>query len=1373
MKAKFLALAALVLGMVSCQNDFDGANVGNKGEVDLTLSVAVPEMETRAAGNTSDEGGLTNIDLENDYDIRYILEVYDANGKLAKERMYSFEDTAANTTFNLRLVPGRGYSFVVWADFVPQVNGERDAAEPYDYHYNTSAGLTKVMVVEDHWTAIDESRDAYTGKHFEADFRSSSSILVTLTRPFAKLRVVTTDIKELYGDLMPETVKVNYLNTYFYNEFNALTQDVEGQPEATDVKVVNLNTMTYKNENPKGTGVMTLFADYFFRATDDRVMFTMDVVDNNDQTIPTIVFNTNIPVKRNYLTTVMGPVLTDANSISVTIEEGFANGTEWNPEDDKYDVEAWDGKTLAAPVDSNNDGIYEISTGAQFAYFAAGVNGTLPATAATRAEKVNWAKTNMILTENIDLGGEPWTPIGTTTAYSGVFDGNGKTVANLVVSTGSGDAVGLFGEIYKGTIKDLNVINATINGHNKVGVILGCNTCGKVENCDVDGATVIATTLDDNGGNLVGAIVGYLTADSGAASVVGCSVKNATITAFRDVAAVVGTATGNSKPTVKECHAEDVTVIADQLPVYEEGDKDGNAGVIVGRQASVTVIDGCTSTNVVVIRKVDSTKEFENALKDRRNEDVIYVGEGDVVLPASLAVNGVNKLTIEGLDTNAAVKFNSKASGADGGLNCYADNTELIFKNIKVVSPNTGSAYTGGFGRAKSVLFDNCYYEGQYRSLSYVKFNKCTIDPKTSYIYTDYSDADFVECTFNCSEGKGIQVYNDGNTTDTTINVTDCTFTAAKQGQTWDKKPVTAIDINSNGEKFTVNINNTTATGFPEGEYTGETLFNIKGGAENVTVKIDGNTWLGKGIITDDEGNLVVNSILSLETALKSAGAAGAGDTTIVFAENSTLDMTNVEWTPINVDGYHGADVVTIDGKGSVIKGLTSALFAGGFAGGSGIIIKNLTIEDSAIVADNTQGYGAFVNNADSMDVITLENCHLKNSSIITPNDGAAESRIGGLIGWTSGYNVTSDGPVDSFITVKNCSVIGCTFKGFGSIGAICGHAGANPATYTTIENCTIQNNNLISTDDGGWRVGVVVGTANVGEVTISNITESGNTLTQIGKTAPEGFKRNYYGRFVPGETGKLTIDGYKVIAEGQFEDAEGNAVVGNDAAFQAAMSNAQAGDTIVIAANTTIDFTKVSIKEGIIIEGGENAAISLLNSNSYITTKTNATFKNIKFLIKGDGEYYSRGIENGGYSHTYINCEFTGIATNFGKNTYIECTFTNDVKGKYAAWVYSGTATYTKCTFNAVDRAAKVYTEANGTATVVYTDCKFNAQEVNKSAVEIDASLANVNYNVTITNATISNMDDADTWGNKYFNIEGTGAVVTHDGTIWDAKNK
>ena len=235
--------------------------------------------------------------------------------------------------------------------------------------------------------------------------------------------------------------------------------------------------------------------------------------------------------------------------------------------------------------------------------------------------------------------------------------------------------------------------------------------------------------------------------------------------------------------------------------------------------------------------------------------------------------------------------------------------------------------------------------------------------------------------------------------------------------------------------------------------------------------------------------------------------------------------MTGKEWTPIKVDGYNGADVVVIEGNGAVITGLTSPLFAGGFAGGSGIVIRNLTIADSDIVSTNTIGSGAFIDSIDSMAEITLENCHLLNSTVT----GGPGSRTGGLIGWTAGYNNQNDGPVKTYVKINNCSVVGSTIQCDGSVGAIYGHAGNNAWTFSTVENCTVKDCTLNSTDDGGWRVGVVVGTANVGELTINNITESGNTLTQTGKTAPTGEKRNYYGRFVPGSTGKLVIDGVEV----------------------------------------------------------------------------------------------------------------------------------------------------------------------------------------------------------------------------------------------------
>lgn len=264
----------------------------------------------------------------------------------------------------------------------------------------------------------------------------------------------------------------------------------------------------------------------------------------------------------------------------------------------------------------------------------------------------------------------------------------------------------------------------------------------------------------------------------------------------------------------------------------------------------------------------------------------------------------------------------------------------------------------------------------------------------------------------------------------------------------------------------------------------------------------------------------VVMTTAELRATLTAFTSAGSGDNVIEIGKDIVLKEGET-WVPAKVDGYHGAGVVTVLGNGHKISGLNAPLFAGGFAGNSGIIVKDLTLDGVKINdATSNLGIGAFVCDVDSMPTIELDNCHLTNSEIISTGG----ARVGGLIGWTSGYNKPNDGPVNTYIKITKCSVEECKLEAKGSVGGIIGHAGCNPATFHTITDCAVKNCVINSTDDGGWRVGVVVGTANVGKLTINNITESGNTITQTGKTAPE--HSNLYGRFVPGTTGELVIDG-------------------------------------------------------------------------------------------------------------------------------------------------------------------------------------------------------------------------------------------------------
>ena len=314
---KFLALAALVLGMVSCQQDYAGLDVDANGEAAVTVSVAIPEMETRAGGNDSAEGAFGNIDLTK-YDVRYILEVYDHNGALAKERLTNYEDEGQTTAFNLRLIPGRAYRFVVWADFV--LEGKKE-----DLHYDTE-NLRKIEVIPTNWALSDESRDAYTGYHVEAEFSNSAPISIELKRPLGKLRVVTTDVKDMYK-LLPKEVKVEYTSE-IYTVFNAYESDVDLNSKVAIAGKAGVEISKSKYAGEWNGDVvkegLTLFTDYFFAANDaEPINFTLDVTDTSDLPIPQVVFNTPIPIQRNYLTTVTGPILTDSGNITVEIKDAF------------------------------------------------------------------------------------------------------------------------------------------------------------------------------------------------------------------------------------------------------------------------------------------------------------------------------------------------------------------------------------------------------------------------------------------------------------------------------------------------------------------------------------------------------------------------------------------------------------------------------------------------------------------------------------------------------------------------------------------------------------------------------------------------------------------------------------------------------------------------------------------------------------------------------------------------------------------------------------------------------------------------------------------------------------------------------------------
>lgn len=117
------------------------------------------------------------------------------------------------------------------------------------------------------------------------------------------------------------------------------------------------------------------------------------------------------------------------------------------------------------------------------------------------------------LTDNINLEGEEWAPIGkkSLNPFKGTFDGNGKTISGLKISAGN-EYTGLFGYITSATIKNLTVEGNVTGGTGAyAGGIVGRGTNATIINCSYSGSVnADATTQDITLGGIAGQLNGKI-----------------------------------------------------------------------------------------------------------------------------------------------------------------------------------------------------------------------------------------------------------------------------------------------------------------------------------------------------------------------------------------------------------------------------------------------------------------------------------------------------------------------------------------------------------------------------------------------------------------------------------------------------------------------------------------------------------------------------------------------------------------------------------------------------------------------------------------------------------------------------------------------
>ena len=285
----------------------------------------------------------------------------------------------------------------------------------------------------------------------------------------------------------------------------------------------------------------------------------------------------------------------------------------------------WDGSVAEdfAGGSGTEEDPYQIADGAQLALLA---------------QQANDGDTDgvyYVLTRDIDLGGLPWTPIGTYQwaycTFEGCFDGGFHRITGLFVDASVTYAdtdevyAGLFGYVDCGMIRDLAVsgtVQSTRSAHPTVGGVAG-NLVGEsytiwneslttvrgsvVSGCSFSGSvTVTAKGEDDRDGHAIayaGGIAGFVGNKS---AVMDCR-NDGAVTCNSSHESYTGGVAGLTRNLISRCvNNGDVTSVSDRaqrshIVQWDSNCAGGIAGVNVGIFQSAA-IEACMNTGSVTAR---------------------------------------------------------------------------------------------------------------------------------------------------------------------------------------------------------------------------------------------------------------------------------------------------------------------------------------------------------------------------------------------------------------------------------------------------------------------------------------------------------------------------------------------------------------------------------------------------------------------------------------------------------------------------------------------------------------------------------------------------------------------------------------------------
>lgn len=310
-----IALATMMLGITSCQNDELVDNPAGGNEVEVTFTA---QLENAAATRAIGDGTTAN---------KLFFSVFKADATTEIEALRKEVDvTGLKATINTRLVKGQTYNFVFWAQ---SANGGK-------YYDISDRDAIKVIYENNATDGNCEDRDAFYAVRKDLKIAGPINETITLKRPFAQVNVGTkigtlAEAATAGSDITKTSLRienvatqlnvfdgsVNHDNSVGVNYSLAKLPETNLKDDKGDLKNVDEVDYEYLSMN------YLLVAD---NATDGAgkqlVNATLTVNTENGEVINTFSIP-NVPVQRNWRTNIIGDILSSNVTFNIVIDPTF------------------------------------------------------------------------------------------------------------------------------------------------------------------------------------------------------------------------------------------------------------------------------------------------------------------------------------------------------------------------------------------------------------------------------------------------------------------------------------------------------------------------------------------------------------------------------------------------------------------------------------------------------------------------------------------------------------------------------------------------------------------------------------------------------------------------------------------------------------------------------------------------------------------------------------------------------------------------------------------------------------------------------------------------------------------------------------------